>query len=220
MVFAAKALLAAGLLSGFAVVAVRAGDYCRCEADFERFYDRRRLLEGGRILATVNPDYYVNDDGYYVVDGITVLPNDSDQCSAHGGVTTRTANIALFFSSFGNHRGLLDKAYADDDQIIRKDEIEKVETDDEEHAVAAMRNLKGGSKSGSKKNYYYYGGKGKGKGKGKVRFVSRIFSCIYRLDKNLRCALFHLRVSCRAEVKGEARVVKVPMTTMEARCDQ
>lgn len=165
MGFTAKALLAAGLLCGFVVVPVQAGDYCRCEAEFEHFYDRRQLLESGRILETGNHDHYVNDDGYYVVDGIVVLPNDCDQCSAYAGVRTRTATVDHFMSIFGNHRDLLDKNDADDNQAIRKYENEKGgATEGDEEKVAVLRNLKGSSKS-----YYFYGGTGKGKGKGKVR---------------------------------------------------
>ena len=165
----AKALLCAGLLSGFAVVAVRAGHYCRCAAEFERFYDRRWLLESGRLLATVNHDFYVNGDGYYVVDGITVLPDDSDKCSAN---PSRAANI--FLSRLGNHRELFDKNDADDvhNQAINKDENEKEgETEVEDEVVALRRNLNG-NRNGSYKSYYYYlygrNGTRKGKKKGKV----------------------------------------------------
>jgi hypothetical protein len=74
MIFAARVVLAAALLSIFAVATVH-DDYCRCEAEFERFYDRRHLGE------TVSS--YVNEDGYFVVDGIIVLPSDSDECRTH-----------------------------------------------------------------------------------------------------------------------------------------
>lgn len=170
----AKALLAAGLLSGFAVVAVRPGRFCRCEAEFERFYDRRRLLESGRILATVKHGFYVNDAGYYVVDGITVLPDDRDECSANPGATTRTANIDYFMSRFGNHRELLDKIDADERQAINKDENEKEgEAAVEEEAVRRNLTVNGNRNGGSYERYYYYlygrNGKRKGRKKGKVR---------------------------------------------------
>ena len=168
MIFTTRsAVLATFVLSSFAVVVVSAGDYCRCEAEFERFYDDRRLQEQNRILETGQHSSYTNDDGYYVVDGIVVLPKDSDECSAFPDVATRAANIEYFMSRFGKHRDLWDEEDADDDEdFYDEDEIE----DEMETEAKFERNLKGSSK-GSKggkgeSGSYYYGGKGKGK----VRF--------------------------------------------------
>ena len=167
------------------------GDYyCRCETEFERFYDRRRRwLKGGRGGATVQHDditSHVNDDGNYVVNGIVVLPSDSKECVTRAGMATGTARMDYFMYRFGHHRELLDKQDADQDQESMKgpNDIKEEQTKNEERTMKLRRNLKGSSTDslggkGGRGPYnidYYYGGGGKGKGKN-VSFISLFQVC-------------------------------------------
>ena len=61
-------------------------ELCRCTAKFEHFYDNRRtLLRDDRSLSFRNyvydySDYYIDDDGYYIVEGVRVLRDDDPAC--------------------------------------------------------------------------------------------------------------------------------------------
>jgi len=164
-----RTVLAAVLLASAAVV--QAQELCRCEAEFEMFYDRRRLLKGpavlnapphgSRELSYRYDDSYVNDDGYYVVNGVVVLPSDSDFCIDQP-VRPHSASIENFMALFGGRRDLMEEAGDYDDDEEDEDMEEEME------AGEVHRNLKGSSSSKSKGgggDYYY------GKGKGKVRIM-------------------------------------------------
>ena len=182
MIFAGRALLVAVFFGKLVLLQAVGGDYyCRCEAEFERFYDRRRRwLKGGGGGATVHHadiTSHVNDDGNYVVNGIVVLPSDSKECVSRAGTATGTATMDYFMYRFGHHRELLEGEDVDQDQESMKgpNDIKEEQTKDME----LRRNLKGSSTDslggkggrGPYNSDYYYGGGGKGKGKN-VSFIS------------------------------------------------
>jgi len=68
------------LLLPAAIVAVRDTNLCRCEAPYEHLYARR--------LAYYQNDYsrtHIDDDGYYIIDGVRVLPTYDDACVGRFG---------------------------------------------------------------------------------------------------------------------------------------
>jgi len=163
----------AAVLVASSLSAVMGKDLCRCEAEFEQLYGRRRLMEGPkRVLAGKSYPYdydnsYVNDEGYYVVDGVVVLPDDSPYCSH----TTHNDYQKSLYKMMGGHRDLLE------------------EEDEEEEVEDAPRELRGGGSKSSKGDYYYGGGGGskssKGDygdyyygGKGKVRSSTRCWAIV------------------------------------------
>lgn len=143
---------------------VKAHQYCRCEAEFERLYDRRQLRGGsnGRDLAYVaGQPYkydgaYTNDQGYYVVEGVVVLPNDSEYCD-DGPVSVFDARHP-WMASYGGHRNLLAEDLEDEEDMEHQD------TRVLKGGSKSSKGSKGGRKSskwGRKEYFYYYGGKGK-----------------------------------------------------------
>lgn len=87
---------------------------CRCEAPFESLYDRRHrpLLEGldrGLKLSLQDGfpyDYgtaYTIDVGYFVIDGVIVLPDSSEICQTldHGN-----AGVMAWMEPLGRRRNL------------------------------------------------------------------------------------------------------------------
>jgi len=154
--FLSRILLVA-VLGNFYVVKAHQYQQCRCEAEFERLYDRRQLRGGSnrRDLAYVagqpyNYDgAYTNDQGYYVVEGVVVLPHDSKYCD--DGPVSVFDKRNPWMASYGGHRNLLENDLEDEGDMEHHD----------------PRILKGGSKrskagrNGGKKYLYYYGGKGK-----------------------------------------------------------
>ena len=124
-------------------------ELCRCTAKFEHFYDdRRRALreQQDRTLlfqtkAYDYSDYYIDDDGYYIVEGVRVLPDDDPACS---GNTNRSFSSQLYAKIFGNGRNLGEE---DEDELIA----------DEEPHRALMGMM---SSYGYSDDYYSYG-KGK-----------------------------------------------------------
>lgn len=144
---------------------------CRCEASFERFYDRRhRLLEGferGLKLSAVRNfpyDYdsaYTNDEGYFVIDGVIVLPDDSERCQD----SNHDNRVKAWMTSFGDHRNLAERNLN--------------EYSNKQWQSRALRGKgpgNNGKMSGTVRNdpndysqrYYFYGG-GKANGKGVER---------------------------------------------------
>jgi hypothetical protein len=136
---------------------------CRCEASFESLYDRRHRdlllgLDRGLKLSTQNGfpyDYgtaYTIDGGFFVIDGVIVLPENSKVCQALDQVT------------FGGRRSLL---------------VENLKEDCSQHHSHALRGkLQIGQQEGKERGlkgrmlgavdsqgYYSYGG-GKADGKG------------------------------------------------------
>jgi len=95
---------------------VHAQEYCRCEAEFERFYGRRRLLGGPTTrlvdISVTNSyhhynyeDAFVNDQGYYVVENVIVLPGSNEKCDARpAGDHYDVDNFMNIFG--GDRRGL------------------------------------------------------------------------------------------------------------------
>ena len=86
---------------------------CRCEASFERLYDRRHrhLLEGfdrglkNSASDSFPYDYgtaYINDEGYFVIDGVVVLPDDNELCQAFD----HDNRVKAWMTLFGEHRNL------------------------------------------------------------------------------------------------------------------
>ena len=146
----------------------QATEQCRCAASFEHFYDRRSLSqqqqqaeEGDRSLAFSNyaynyKGYYVDDEGYYVVEGVRVLPNDNPACdgvaddenrvSAQGSDTTPFKREGILAKVFGSGRSL-----SSDEQDV-EDKVEE--------KPSQLRSLMGMMSS------YYYGDDGYSKGKG------------------------------------------------------
>jgi hypothetical protein len=77
-------------------------DLCRCTAYFEHFYDRRR--RHNRNSRDLNnyvydySDYYIDNDGYYIVEGVRVLPDDDPACmEADDDVSTTQRVFARIF---------------------------------------------------------------------------------------------------------------------------
>ena len=144
-------------------------EQCRCAASFEHFYDRRSLSqqqqqaeEGDRSLAFSNyaynyKGYYVDDEGYYIVEGVRVLPDDDPACdgiaddenrvSAQGSDTTPFKREGILAKVFGSGRSL-----SLDEQDVEEDKVEE--------QPSQLRSLMGMMSS------YYYGDDGYSGGKG------------------------------------------------------
>lgn len=133
--------------------------------------NRRRQLVSIRIN-----DSYVNDDGYYVVNGIVVLPGDSDYCRPQ-----RSKSIEHFMALFGGDRRDLMVEAPTDDYNDEGEDAEEEERDVEE----AHRNLKGSSSS-SDYGYYY----GWGKGKVRIQYMEFRFLCCTPLVNFSRCVVY------------------------------
>lgn len=136
-------------------------EQCRCVASFEHFYDRRSLSqqqpeEGDRSLAFSNyaydyKDYFVDDEGYYVVEGVRVLPDDDPACdgtaddenrvSTPGSDTTPFKREGILANVFGSGRSL-----SSHEREMKEDEVEE--------QLPQLRSLMGMMSS------YYYGGDG------------------------------------------------------------
>jgi hypothetical protein len=98
---------------------------CRCIAKFENFYNRRRLLSQQQQQRTHNDErdlalkivaydytnYYIDRDGYYVVEGVTVLPSDDPLCN---GNYYRTKTASARIGSNDNYRTKSASAVVDD----------------------------------------------------------------------------------------------------------
>jgi hypothetical protein len=161
-------------------------EFCRCTAKFEHFYDRRNLFslkpQEGRTLLFENyaydyTDYYVDDDGYYVIEGVRVLPDDDPACSdddddayldtdsvndvvANDEVPAHQKRTGIFAHVFGAGRTLYG--------VESEDEYEaNIENDESESQQRTLMGMMGGMMSSSGKYDYYYNDDG-GYGKGKV----------------------------------------------------
>ena len=134
------------------------GHNCRCEAEFERFYGGRRLLEGptSRLLHSFSHHYdyqsaYVNDDGYYVVENIVVLPRNSKHCLTNDSGQSSIVAVQNFMNMFGGGgRHLVEEA------------ARGTEHKERPRSTSELRGTQRGKRSSSsKQHYYFYGGKGK-----------------------------------------------------------
>ena len=157
---------------------------CRCTAKFEHFYDRRSLMQqqrlpvlpvdGDRSLSFRNyaydySDYYIDDDGYYVVEGVRVLPDDDPACDGSaddeeraGSDTTRPyKRDGILARVFGQGRSLLNIDYDDEEE-------EDGMVEDRPLQLRTLMGMMGGSggmmsssSSDPSDDYYNYYGKGK-----------------------------------------------------------
>lgn len=144
-------LVLAVLLIGEAAAAKK----CRCEAKYEDFYDRRRGLTSGdnshRDLGGQDSyqygGAYEDDEGYYVVDGVRVLPKSDSACDTRGHQ-----------NYFDNNRALSEISSSE----INEEDEEEESTNE---TVLHQRTLKGmgmGHYSYDEDDYYYnnYNSKG------------------------------------------------------------
>jgi hypothetical protein len=154
-------------------------ELCRCTAKFEHFYDRRSLIqqpqeEGDRSLTFSNyaydyKDYYIDDEGYYVVEGVRVLPDDDPACdgSADDEKTTPYKRDGILARVFGQGRSLFE--HDEDEEDMEEELPQQLRT------LMGMMGMMGGSGKASSSSsdpsddYYNYGDGGYGKGK--VRFL-------------------------------------------------
>ena len=172
----------------FLVAGASAQSMCRCEAEFENFYDRRRRLRevSPRDLRSTPYDYsdaYVDEDGYSIVEGVRVLP--SNECAIMGyaekrwsGIIGRTSGGGTSSSTTDALSGWLNMFGGGGRNLAFEEERENVDNeDDDENAASSpadqyfdfrngvkgatrLRKLKGSSKGyyASTDDYYYSGG--------------------------------------------------------------
>ena len=137
--------------------AVCAQEICRCEAEFERFYGKRRLRESptSRFLHSYHYNYqnaYINNQGYYVVEDVVILPRESNHCAKEAeGQPLYSQDVAVnnFKNIFGSGRRHL----ADQTAEYFGNEIDS-------RAAREVRGTQRGKRSSSKDYYYDYGGEG------------------------------------------------------------
>jgi hypothetical protein len=144
-------------------------DLCRCTANFEHFYDRRRNLRDdhveGRTLAFKNyvydySDYYIDDDGYYIVEGVRVLPDEDPACIEDDNDKSTTKRV--FARIFGK-RNLV--------HALELDETNQDENREQQRTLMGMM-------SEYTDDYYFDELEVDGYGKGKVCCCSEsIVSC-------------------------------------------
>jgi hypothetical protein len=155
-------------------------DLCRCTAKFEHFYDRRSLLqqsprevEEDRSLLFSNDAYdydvyYVDDNGYYVIDGVRVLPDDDPACD---GSEDDAATAAPH-----KRDGILARVFGQGRSLVEPEEVHNMEEEEDGQDIPQLRTLMGMMSSGGMMSssdsgyddYYNYGDDGYSKGK--VRF--------------------------------------------------
>lgn len=142
---------------------VTAADLCRCEADFEQFYGRRRLGQASRRLMYPY-DYsnaYVDDEGYNVVEGVRVLPKS--ECSS---TTTRTNAVSRNSRGGGTYSNSdINRAFAGylsmfgGGRDLEEEENAIEENDTGRRGLGMMSGGKSGGMRSGHYDYYDYGGK-------------------------------------------------------------
>jgi hypothetical protein len=146
-------MLLLGVVSVLPTVVAQSTTLCRCAAQFEHFYDRRALREQQeRHLPFLHgaynyTGYYVDDNGYYIVEGVRVLPDDDPACIDDN---RRSYSSSLFHKIFGNRN-------------LEGESIEEKEDEEPQRALMGMMGMM--SSYGYSDDYYSYG-------KGKVRHRS------------------------------------------------
>lgn len=169
----------------FLVAGASAQSMCRCEAEFENFYDRRRLREVlPRVLHSTPYDYsdaYVDEDGYSIVEGVRVLPSNECTILGHsmekrwignimrtsrGGTSSTTDALSGWRSIFG--RGGRSLADEEERENVDKEAEDEAPSPTDRYydfkndikVVARVRQLKGSSKGDyhSTDDYYFSGG--------------------------------------------------------------
>lgn len=175
--FSTSSTTALLLLNTAAVALGNDVDLCRCAAEFEHFYDRRSLsqqspreLEAERSLQFSNnaydyDDYYVDDNGYYIIEGVRVLHDDDPACD--GSATTAPHK----------RNGILARVFGQGRSLLEQENEKYSEEQEEEEGVPQLRTLMGmmsgggmmSSSDSGYDDYYNYGDDGYSKGK--VRIV-------------------------------------------------
>jgi hypothetical protein len=146
-------LLFLGVAAFFPTALAQSTELCRCAAKFEHLYDRRVLREHQeRNLPFYHraynyTGYYVDDDGYYIVEGVRVLPDDDPAC-VDDTAQQRSYPSRLFFQIFGNRN------------LEEETDASFVEEEEDEEPHRALMGMM--SSYGYSDDYYTYG-------KGKVR---------------------------------------------------
>ena len=149
---------------------------CRCEASFERLYDRRRrhLLEGfDRGLTNSASDSfpydygtaYINDEGYFVIDGVVVLPDDNELCQT----LDHDNRVKAWMTLFGERRNLKE----DSNKQQQEQQQSRALRGKLRNGPQGKGQGKNGMMSGAIRNdpsefsrQYYFYGQGKAYGKG------------------------------------------------------
>jgi hypothetical protein len=90
-------------------------------------------------------DYYIDDDGYYIVEGVRVLPDDDPACAEEDD--NHSYSSLLFSRIFGNSRHLGEEG----NEMIM----------DEEESHRALMGMMGMMSSSGYSDDYYFVGKGK-----------------------------------------------------------
>jgi hypothetical protein len=123
--------LVSGSLVAFLAIGTAAAqgttDLCRCTANFEHFYDRRRRhnrnVRDLKNYVYDYSDYYMDDDGYYIVEGVRVLPDDDPACmeEADDDVSTTKRVFARIFGP----RNLVHKLELDETNLYENREQQR-----------------------------------------------------------------------------------------------
>lgn len=142
-------------------------ELCRCTAKFEHFYDRRSLIqqqseEEDRSLAFRNyaydyKDYYIDDDGYYVVEGVRVLPDDDPACDGSADDEKRTESDTKPYK----RDGILARVFGQGRSLFKDDEEDEEDMKDENpQQLRTLMGMMGGSgktsPDGGSDDYYNY----------------------------------------------------------------
>jgi hypothetical protein len=165
-------------------------ELCRCTAKFEHFYDQRLLIqqqlheEGDRSLdAYDNKDYYINDDGYYVVEGVRVLPDDDPVCVDSADDEARVGSDTTPAPAPYKRDGILAKVFGQGRSLLESDEDYDKDADRPLQLRTLMgmmgrKRMMGGKRmmSSSSHDDYYTDGMDNSKGKVSVFCHSRMMS--------------------------------------------
>ena len=168
VVLSATALL---VLNAATTTLAQDTELCRCTAKFEHFYDRRSLMqqqqrqqkEGDRSLVFSNNayDYYIDDDGYYIVEGVRVLPDDDPACDGSADDEQRTKSDTAPAAAPTKREGILAKVFGQGRSLFEHDEEHDME-EDHPLTLRTLMGMMGGSgmmsssSDGGSDDYYNY----------------------------------------------------------------
>ena len=186
------AVAALFVLNAAVSIVAQGVDLCRCTAKFEHFYDRRSLIqqppseneEEDRSLAFSNyaydyKNYYIDDAGYYVVEGVRVLPDDDPACDDSADDEVRTTSSSASSDTTPattpyKRDGILARVFGQGRSLYEPDEEDEQDLSQAQQLRTLMGMMSGGSGKGSSSSdggsddYYNYGGDAE-YSKGKVR---------------------------------------------------
>jgi hypothetical protein len=168
------------------VVAQDPIELCRCTAKFEHFYSHRSLMQqqqelpedGDRALSFSNyaydyKDYYIDEEGYYIVEGVRVLPDDDPACLESADdeedeerVRSDTAPASAPATTPYKRDGILARVFGHGRSLMEIDEEEDMDEDRSLLLRTLMGKMGGKGGKGYDDDYYSYGSD---YGKGKVR---------------------------------------------------